>query len=101
MKLKLHVWRQNGPNDQGKLETIDAPNVSPDQSFLEMLDDVNQALALEGKDVIAFDHDCREGICGMCSQVINGVPHGGQDRTTVCQLHMRKFKDGDEIFIEP
>ena len=101
MKLKLHVWRQNGPNDQGKLETIDAPSVSPDQSFLEMLDDVNQALALEGKDVIAFDHDCREGICGMCSQVINGVPHGGQDRTTVCQLHMRKFKDGDEIFIEP
>jgi succinate dehydrogenase / fumarate reductase iron-sulfur subunit len=101
MKLKLHVWRQNGPNDQGKLETIDAPSVSPDQSFLEMLDDVNQALALDGKDVIAFDHDCREGICGMCSQVINGVPHGGQDRTTVCQLHMRKFKDGDEIFIEP
>ena len=101
MKLKLHVWRQNGPNDQGKLETIDAPSVSPDQSFLEMLDDVNQALALEGKDVIAFDHDCREGICGMCSQVINGVPHGGQDRTTVCQLHMRKFNDGDEIFIEP
>ena len=101
MKLKLHVWRQNGPTDKGKLETIDAPNVSPDQSFLEMLDDVNQALALEGKDVIAFDHDCREGICGMCSQVINGVPHGGQDRTTVCQLHMRKFNDGDEIFIEP
>ena len=101
MKLKLHVWRQNGPNDQGKLETIDAPSVSPDQSFLEMLDDVNQTLALEGKDVIAFDHDCREGICGMCSQVINGVPHCGQDRTTVCQLHMRKFKDGDEIFIEP
>ena len=101
MKLKLHVWRQNGPTDKGKMETIDAPNVSPDQSFLEMLDDVNQALALEGKDVIAFDHDCREGICGMCSQVINGVPHGGQDRTTVCQLHLRKFKDGDEIFIEP
>ncbi len=101
MKLKLHIWRQNGPTDKGKLETIDAPNVSPDQSFLEMLDDVNQELALAGKDVIAFDHDCREGICGMCSQVINGVPHGGQDRTTVCQLHMRKFKDGDEIFIEP
>jgi succinate dehydrogenase / fumarate reductase iron-sulfur subunit len=101
MKLKLHVWRQNGPTDKGKMETIDAPNVSPDQSFLEMLDDVNQVLALDGKDVIAFDHDCREGICGMCSQVINGVPHGGQDRTTVCQLHMRKFKDGDEIFIEP
>ncbi len=101
MKLKLHVWRQNGPNDKGRMETYDAPNVSPDQSFLEMLDDVNLTLAREGKEVIAFDHDCREGICGMCSQVINGVPHGGQDRTTVCQLHMRKFKDGDEIFIEP
>ena len=101
MKLKLHVWRQNGPNDKGRMETYDAPEVSPDQSFLEMLDDVNLALAREGKEVIAFDHDCREGICGMCSQVINGVPHGGQDRTTVCQLHMRKFKDGDEIFIEP
>ena len=101
MKLKLHVWRQNGPNDKGSLETIEAPNVSPDQSFLEMLDDVNQALAKEGKDVIAFDHDCREGICGMCSQVINGVPHGGMERTTVCQLHMREFEDGDEIFIEP
>ncbi len=101
MKLKLHVWRQNGQNDKGKLETYDAPNVSPDQSFLEMLDDVNLDLARTGRDIIAFDHDCREGICGMCSQVINGVPHGGQDRTTVCQLHMRKFKDGDEIFIEP
>ena len=101
MKLKLHVWRQNGPNDKGRLETYDAPDVSPDQSFLEMLDDVNQALAKEGKDVIAFDHDCREGICGMCSQVINGVPHGGMERTTVCQLHMREFEDGDEIFIEP
>jgi succinate dehydrogenase / fumarate reductase iron-sulfur subunit len=101
MKLKLHVWRQNGPNDKGKLETYDAPHVSPDQSFLEMLDDVNLDLARTGRDIIAFDHDCREGICGMCSQVINGVPHGGQDRTTVCQLHMRKFKDGDEIFIEP
>jgi len=101
MKLKLHVWRQNGPNDKGRLESIEAPDVSPDQSFLEMLDDVNQALAKEGKDVIAFDHDCREGICGMCSQVINGVPHGGMERTTVCQLHMREFNDGDEIFIEP
>jgi len=101
MKLRLHVWRQNGPNGAGKLETYDAPNVSPDQSFLEMLDDVNEVLVKEGKDPIAFDHDCREGICGMCSQVINGVPHGGQERTTVCQLHMREFKDGDEVFIEP
>jgi len=101
MKLKLHVWRQNGPNDKGRMEVYDAPDVSPDQSFLEMLDDVNLVLARQGKDVIAFDHDCREGICGMCSQVINGVPHGGQERTTVCQLHMREFKDGDEIFVEP
>ena len=101
MKLTLHVWRQNGPNDKGSMETIEAPNVSPDQSFLEMLDDVNQALAVAGKDVIAFDHDCREGICGMCSQVINGVPHGGMERTMVCQLHMREFSEGDEIFIEP
>ena len=101
MKLKLHVWRQKGPKAPGKLETYEANHVSPDQSFLEMLDEVNEVLVKEGKDPIAFDHDCREGICGMCSQVINGVPHGGQDRTTVCQLHMRSFKDGDEIFIEP
>ena len=101
MNITLHVWRQNGPNQPGKLEVYDAKNVSPDQSFLEMLDDVNERLIKDGKDPIAFDHDCREGICGMCSQVINGIPHGGQDRTTVCQLHMRSFKDGDTIYIEP
>ena len=101
MNLKLHVWRQEGPNKPGKLEVYDAHNVSPDQSFLEMLDEVNEDLIKNGKDPISFDHDCREGICGMCSQVINGIPHGGQDRTTVCQLHMRSFKDGDSIFIEP
>jgi succinate dehydrogenase iron-sulfur subunit len=101
MNLTLYVWRQKGPNDMGKLEQYEAPNVSPDQSFLEMLDDVNEVLIKTGKDPIAFDHDCREGICGMCSQVINGQPHGGQDRTTVCQLHMRLFKDGDSIYIEP
>jgi len=101
MKLKLHVWRQKGPNSPGKMETYDADHVSPDQSFLEMLDEVNEVLVKEGKDPIAFDHDCREGICGMCSQIINGMAHGGQDRTTVCQLHMRSFNDGDEIFIEP
>ena len=101
MKLKLHVWRQKGPNSPGKMETYDADHVSPDQSFLEMLDEVNEVLVKEGKDPIAFDHDCREGICGMCSQIINGTAHGGQDRTTVCQLHMRSFNDGDEIFIEP
>ncbi len=101
MNLTLHVWRQKGPEEKGKLETYEAKNVSEDQSFLEMLDDVNEDLIKAGKDPIAFDHDCREGICGMCSQVINGKPHGGQERTTVCQLHMREFSDGDEIFIEP
>jgi succinate dehydrogenase / fumarate reductase iron-sulfur subunit len=101
MNLTLHVWRQKGPEAKGELETYQAKNVSEDQSFLEMLDDVNEDLIKAGKDPIAFDHDCREGICGMCSQVINGKPHGGQDRTTVCQLHMRSFNDGDEIFIEP
>ncbi len=101
MNLTLYVWRQKGLKDKGKLERYEAKNVSPDQSFLEMLDEVNEDLIKTGKDPIAFDHDCREGICGMCSQVINGRPHGGQERTTVCQLHMRSFKDGDEIFIEP
>lgn len=101
MTLTLHVWRQKGPKDPGKFEVYEAKDVSPDQSFLEMLDDVNEELIKQGKDPIAFDHDCREGICGMCSQVINGVPHGGMDRTTVCQLHMRMFKNGDAIYIEP
>jgi succinate dehydrogenase / fumarate reductase iron-sulfur subunit len=101
MDLTLHVWRQNGPQDKGKLETHKANNVSPDQSFLEMLDEVNDDLIKSGKDPIAFDHDCREGSCGMCSQVINGRPHGHQEETTVCQLHMRQFNDGDEIFVEP
>lgn len=101
MTLTLHVWRQKGPKDPGKFEVYEAKDVSPDQSFLEMLDDVNEELIKQGKDPIAFDHDCREGICGMCSQVINGIPHGGMDRTTVCQLHMRMFKNGDAIYIEP
>ncbi len=101
MNLKLFVWRQKGPNSQGKLQQYEAKNISPDMSFLEMLDEVNEDLIKEGKETIAFDHDCREGICGTCSQVINGTPHGGQERTTTCQLHMRKFKDGDSIYIEP
>jgi succinate dehydrogenase / fumarate reductase, iron-sulfur subunit len=101
MNLKLHVWRQKGSDSPGKLEIYEARNVSPDQSFLEMLDQVNEDLIKADREPIAFDHDCREGICGSCSQVINGVPHGGQERTTVCQLHMRTFKDGDTIFIEP
>lgn len=101
MDLTLHVWRQKGPQDKGKLETYPAKDVSPDMSFLEMLDEVNDVLIKSGKEPIAFDHDCREGICGMCSQVINGRPHGKQEKTTVCQLHMRQYNDGDEIFIEP
>lgn len=101
MDLTLHVWRQKGPEDSGKLETYKADDISPDQSFLEMLDEVNDNLIKTGDDPIAFDHDCREGICGMCSQVINGRAHGHQELTTVCQLHMREFNDGDEIFIEP
>jgi len=101
MTLKLIVWRQAGQGKQGRFETYTAKNITPHHSFLEMLDVVNEDLILEGKEPIAFDHDCREGICGMCSQVVNGVPHGGQERTTVCQLHMRKFKDGDTIYIEP
>jgi succinate dehydrogenase / fumarate reductase iron-sulfur subunit len=101
MDLTLFVWRQKGPDDSGKLEQYKAKNVSPDMSFLEMLDEVNEDLVRKGKETIVFDHDCREGICGTCSQVINGIPHGPQERTTVCQLHMRKFRDGDTIYIEP
>lgn len=101
MNLKLYVWRQKSATDPGKLEQYEAKNVSPDMSFLEMLDEVNEELIKTGKEPIVFDHDCREGICGMCSQVINGIPHGPDDQITVCQLHMRKFKDGDTIFIEP
>lgn len=101
MNLTLHVWRQKGPEDKGRLERYQAKDVSPDMSFLEMLDEVNEELIKEGREPIVFDHDCREGICGTCSQVINGQPHGPQAETTVCQLHMREFKDGDEIYIEP
>ncbi len=101
MNLKLIVWRQRDPGDAGRFETYIARDITPDHSFLEMLDVVNEDLIREGKEPIAFDHDCREGICGMCSAVINGVPHGGFERTTVCQLHMRKFKDGDTLYIEP
>jgi succinate dehydrogenase / fumarate reductase iron-sulfur subunit len=101
MRLKLKIWRQAGPNVAGRLVDYAADDVSPDMSFLEMLDVVNEGLIKNGQDVIAFDTDCREGICGMCSLVINGVPHGPDRGTTVCQLHMRRFKDGDTITIEP
>lgn len=101
MNLTLFAWRQKRAGEQGKLEQYEAKNISPDMSFLEMLDVVNEDLIKNGKEPIAFDHDCREGICGMCSQVINGIPHGPREKTTVCQLHMRQFKDGDTIYIEP
>ena len=101
MTIKLRVWRQSGPKAPGKFEEYTATGVSPESSFLEMLDVVNDTLALEGKDPIAFDHDCREGICGMCGMMINGVAHGPSKLTTTCQLHMRSFKDGDSITLEP
>jgi succinate dehydrogenase / fumarate reductase, iron-sulfur subunit len=101
MKLNLSVWRQTGPQAPGRFEQYVAEDVSPDMSFLEMLDVVNERLLEAGKDPIAFDHDCREGICGSCSMVINGQPHGPQRGTTTCQLHMREFHDGDQVVIEP
>ena len=101
MRLNLKIWRQAGPTAPGSLVDFTANDVSPDMSFLEMLDVVNEGLISSGQDAIAFDSDCREGICGMCSLVVNGVPHGPDRGTTVCQLHMRKFKDGDTITIEP
>lgn len=101
INLTLRVWRQSGPDDPGHFETYKAENISTDASFLEMLDIVNERLALEGKEPIAFDHDCREGICGMCGCVVNGRPHGPERETTLCQLHMRRFRDGDVLVIEP
>ncbi len=101
MKLTLHVWRQKNADATGIMETYHRDDVNEDMSFLEMLDELNEDLIKEGKEPVAFDHDCREGICGACSLAINGMPHGPEAATTTCQLHMRKFKDGDEIYIEP
>lgn len=101
MDLTLKVWRQKGANVKGKLETYEAKDVSPDQSFLEMLDVLNDQLIEKGEDPIAFDHDCREGICGTCSLFINGRAHGPGREITTCQLHMRSFKEGETIYIEP
>jgi succinate dehydrogenase / fumarate reductase, iron-sulfur subunit len=101
LNLVLHVWRQKNSKSQGSFERHEAKGISTHMSFLEMLDVVNERLIAGGKDPIAFDHDCREGICGMCGMVINGVAHGPQAATTTCQLHMRHFSDGDEIVIEP
>lgn len=101
MKINLKVWRQKDANSKGEFAKYTVDNVSEDSSFLEMFDILNEQLVEQGKEPIVFDHDCREGICGMCSMTINGVPHGPEKETTVCQLHMRKFKDGDTITIEP
>ena len=101
MKLILKIWRQENANSVGKIVSYEIDEISPDMSFLEMLDVLNEELMLKGIDPIAFDHDCREGICGSCSMFINGQAHGPDRYITTCQLHMRKFKDGDTIYIEP
>lgn len=101
INLKLRVWRQSNSQDAGHFEDYDAKDISTDASFLEMLDIVNERMIRDGKDPIAYDHDCREGICGSCSMTINGNPHGPELGTATCQLHMRKFKDGDTVVVEP
>jgi succinate dehydrogenase / fumarate reductase iron-sulfur subunit len=101
INLKLKVWRQKNSKDNGTFETYDANNISTEMSFLEMFDVLNEDLIKEGKDPIAFDHDCREGICGMCSMYIDGRPHGPWTANTTCQLHMRAFNDGDTVVVEP
>ena len=101
MRINIKVWRQAGPTEQGRLVAYTADSVLADMSFLEMLDVVNESLIAKGEDPIAFDSDCREGICGACGFLINGIPHGPDPGTTVCQLHMRRFKDGDTLILEP
>jgi succinate dehydrogenase / fumarate reductase iron-sulfur subunit len=101
MRIILNIWRQKDPKSAGKLVRYEVPDVSEHMSFLEMLDVLNESLTLKGDDPVAFEHDCREGICGSCGFVINGVAHGPQPGTTVCQLHMRHFHDGDELVLEP
>ncbi len=101
MTINLKIWRQKGPKEKGEFMDYQAQNVSEHMSFLEMLDVMNEDLVRQGKEAVEFDHDCREGICGTCSLVINGNPHGPDRATTTCQLHMRRFKDGDKVTVEP
>jgi succinate dehydrogenase / fumarate reductase iron-sulfur subunit len=101
MRITLHIWRQRNASDKGRMVRYELPDVSEHMSFLEMLDVLNEDLITKGEDPVAFDHDCREGICGMCGCMVNGVAHGPLPETTLCQLHMRHFKDGDELYLEP
>ena len=101
MKLTLHIWRQDGPSQPGAMVTYPAKDLSPDMSVLEMLDKVNEDLIVAGQEPVVFDHDCREGICGSCSMVINGIPHGPQKGSTTCQTFLRNFQDGDDLYLEP
>jgi succinate dehydrogenase / fumarate reductase iron-sulfur subunit len=101
MNLTLHIWRQRNASEKGRMVRYELPDINPEMSFLEMLDVLNESLIAKGEEPVAFDHDCREGICGMCGFMINGVAHGPQPATTVCQLHMRHFKNGDELYLEP
>ena len=101
MRITLHIWRQRNANEKGRMVRYDLPDVSEHMSFLEMLDVLNEDLIAKGEDPVAFDHDCREGICGMCGCMVNGVAHGPLPETTLCQLHMRHFKDGDVLYLEP
>ena len=100
LNINLKVWRQSGPTDAGRFEEYKV-ETSPDSSFLEMFDVLNEQLIVDGHEPVAFDHDCREGICGMCSMVINGRPHGPKSKVTTCQLHMRSFNEGDTVVVEP
>jgi succinate dehydrogenase / fumarate reductase, iron-sulfur subunit len=101
MKLTLHIWRQKNARDKGRMVTYQVGGIVEDMSFLEMLDVLNEQLITNSEEPVAFDHDCREGICGACALTVNGIPHGPEKETTICQLHMRHFKDGDTIYIEP
>ena len=101
MRITLHIWRQRNAGEKGRMVRYEVPNVNEHMSFLEMLDVLNEDLIAKGEDPVAFDHDCREGICGMCGCMVNGVAHGPLPGTTLCQLHMRHFKDGDELYLEP